>query len=652
MPRSRSFFQQEISRTALIFWFFLFGLFGLLRLALLLYTGTAQVPLSIWPVVMAKGLWFDAVVSSALLAPIFLYEAALPERWRQARWHHRLWHAWLFFSLALLLFGALSEFTFWMEFSNRLNFIALDYLLYTTEVIGNIRESYPVGWLLSAIVLLATAMTWAIGKKVRAVGQQPMSAKRRIGFAAASVMLSVLLIGAGNIDQMEGSGNAFADELSGNGLFTLAAAARRNELDYPKFYKTTPPETASRTLASLGMVHLTSQALRRVRFESDVAQSSPLFSRTPKNLVLVSVESLSASFLGSYGSKEGLTPNLDALARDGLRFSTVYATGTRTVRGLEALSLGTPPVPGQAIVRRPDNGHLATLGEVLKQQGVDPFFFYGGYGYFDNMNVYFGDNDYRVVDRTDIPKEEVIFENAWGVADEALFNTVLKTLDKRADPIQPFFSHVMTTSNHRPFTYPDGRIDIASPGGRAGGVKYTDYAIGKFIRDAKTKPWFKDTLFVFVADHCASVAGKSKLPVKNYQIPLIMYAPDMLKPGIYAPMISQIDIVPTLVEALGKHGDDLFFGRSIFEEGPPLERAFISNYQELGYLKNNMLTVLLPKKKVQSYAIDPGSFEATPAPVNAQLLAEAIAYYQTASSDFHVGLLRAPFDVPKSRGQQ
>jgi phosphoglycerol transferase MdoB-like AlkP superfamily enzyme len=264
------------------------------------------------------------------------------------------------------------------------------------------------------------------------------------------------------------------------------------------------------------------------------------------------------------------------------------------------------------------------------------------------MNVYFGDNDYHVVDRTDIPKEEVAFENAWGVADETLFNTVLKTLDKRSDQRRPFFSHVMTTSNHRPFTYPDGRIDIASPGGRAGGVKYTDYAIGKFIRDAKTRPWFKDTLFVFVADHCASVAGKSKLPVKNYQIPLIMYAPDMLKPGTFEPMISQIDIVPTLVEALGKHGDDLFFGRSIFEEGPPLERAFISNYQELGYLKDNMLTVLLPKQKVQSFAIDPGTFEATPAPVNPQLLAEAIAYYQTASSDFRVGLLRAPFEVPKS----
>jgi hypothetical protein len=260
MQSKRSFFQQEVSRTPLMIGIFLLVLFGLLRLALLVYTGSAQVPLSVWPSVMAKGLWFDVVVCSALLAPVFLYEAALPDRWRQARWHHALRHAWLFFSLALLLFGALSEFTFWMEFSNRLNFIALDYLLYTTEVIGNIRESYPVGWLLSGVMLLAAAITWAIGQKVRTGDQQAMPAKRRIGFAAASVMLSVLLVSVASIDQMEGSGNAYADELSGNGLFTLAAAARRNELDYQKFYKTTSPDTANRTLASLGVGRFSSMA--------------------------------------------------------------------------------------------------------------------------------------------------------------------------------------------------------------------------------------------------------------------------------------------------------------------------------------------------------------------------------------------------------
>ena len=153
------------------------------------------------------------------------------------------------------------------------------------------------------------------------------------------------------------------------------------------------------------------------------------FSRSPRNVILISVESLSAEFLGAYGSKKGLTPNLDRLAAEGLKFEHAYATGTRTVRGLEALSLGTPPIPGQAILRRPNNDHLTTIGQFLKYQGFVPYFIYGGYGYFDNMNAFFEANDYAVLDRVDFPKDSIPFENVWGVADEALFGNALRILD-------------------------------------------------------------------------------------------------------------------------------------------------------------------------------------------------------------------------------
>jgi phosphoglycerol transferase MdoB-like AlkP superfamily enzyme len=205
----------------------------------------------------------------------------------------------------------------------------------------------------------------------------------------------------------------------------------------------------------------------------------------------------------------------------------------------------------------------------------------------------------------------------------------------------------MTTSNHRPYTYPDGRIDIPSPGGRTGAVKYTDYAIGKFIRDARSKPWFKDTLFVIVADHCASVAGKTKLPVEGYRIPLIFYAPALLRPGSYQQMVSQIDIAPTLLGVLGKSGGEHFFGRDIFGKEAPAERAFISNYQALGYLRNGILTVLLPKQRVESYRVDPKNRETTPADADPRLVSEAVAYYQSASRAFKAGELRASLYHPE-----
>lgn len=616
-------------------------IFTLTRLGLALYSGVDQVPPSLWPGIFSTGLWFDLAVVAWFLAPVCVYEALLPNRWRASRVHGVLRIVWLWFSVALLLFGAVAEATFWLEFSTRFNFIAVDYLLYTQEVIRNVRQSYPVPLILAGIGLAAAVITWLLAPAVRHADRQPLSWRQRGVLLLAAAAMPALGVALANVEQMEGSGNAYASELSGNGLFTLSAAMRRNELDYDKFYRTIDQDRANTILAGLGVER---QPLSEVLKEApdDPATDEVPFSRRPKNVVLISVESLSASFLGAYGAKTGLTPNLDELARNGLKFERVFATGTRTVRGLEALSLGTPPVPGQSIVRRPRNDHLVTLGEILVPQGMNAYFFYGGYGYFDNMNAYFSANHYDVIDRTDIPNESVVFENAWGVADETLFDHAIKVFDAAYPKGRPFFAHIMTTSNHRPYTYPQGRIDIPSPGGREGAVKYSDYAIGKFIRDAKSKPWFDDTLFVIIADHCASVAGKTKLPVANYHIPLIFYAPALLKPGTYAPMMSQIDLAPTLVEVLGKNGDDHFFGRSVFDDGPPLERAFISNYQELGYLRDGILTVLHPGGRVESYRIDPGTLASTPAAVDTKLLEEAIAYYQTAARAFKRGALRMP----------
>lgn len=643
MPK-KLFAQPKRPSIGLLVFIVLLAIYTVTRVGLVIYTGMDSAPVDLWPSIFAKGLWFDLAVASVLIAPVFLYEALLPNKWRVSRWHSVLRLIWLWLSVSLLLFGAVAEVTFWQEFSTRFNFIALDYLIYTNEVFNNILESYPVGLILAGIGGLSALVVWLLLKPVRhADSNTVLTWTNRIWLVAAAVVLPSAFMAAANIDQMEGQGNAYAAELSGNGLFTIAAAMRRNELDYDKFYKTIPAETAKATLRQLGVKRPNLGGAVVGAGVASVAADEIQFSRKPRNIILVSVESFSASFVGAYGSTAGLTPKIDALIKDGLQFDRVFATGTRTVRGLEALSLGTPPVPGQAIVRRPNNGHLATVGELLEHQGFSPFFFYGGYGYFDNMNAYFAANDYKVVDRTDFPAESVMFENVWGVADEALFNNVLTTFDAPGALDKPFFAQVMTTTNHRPYTYPDGRIDIKSPGGREGAVKYTDYAIGKFIEDAKAKPWFKDTLFVIVADHCASVAGKSKLPVENYHIPLFFYAPDLLKAGRYAPMISQIDIAPTLMHALGKDGVDQFFGRSLLEKATTPERAFISNYQELGYFKNGIMTVLLPKQRVESYRVDPNTYASTPTAIDPQLLTEAIAYYQTASRDFKSGALLAPY---------
>lgn len=639
MPRHRPYLD-----VPLIYALVALAVFAATRLGLALWTGTSAVPLSEWPAMFARGLWFDLVVLVALLAPVWLYEAALPDRWRATRTHRALRFAWFLFAVFVLLFIAVAEATFWLEFSTRFNFIAVDYLLYTHEVLGNIRESYPVAWIVAGIAAAALLIALAVRPALRRADLAPTSRARRLGYVAAALALPAAAMAVASIDQMGSTGNAYADELAGNGIFTFAAAARRNELDYDKFYATMPQQEADRLLKSMGVDR---KPLRYASLEeaaSHEATEPHLVSmpRRPRHVILVTVESLSAEFLGAYGSTKGMTPNLDRLAREGIRFANMYATGTRTVRGLEAVSLGTPPVPGQAIVRRPGNEHLSTMGELLEHQGFATSFVYGGYGMFDNMNAYFDANDYRVVDRRDFPRETIAFENVWGVADESLFDNALRVVDANAAKGMPTFTHIMTTSNHRPFTYPDGRIPIRSPGGREGGVMYTDYAIGKFVEDARRKPWFDDTLFVFIADHCAAVAGKTKLPVAGYRIPMILWAPKLVDPGVYEGVTSQIDVPPTLLDVMRADGDDYFFGRSVFEVPTGPERAFVSNYQSLGYLRDGVLTVLSPGRRVEAFRVDPATHESTPTPVDPQLAKEAIAYYQTASNAFKEGALKAP----------
>ena len=630
-PRHKLSFVVFIALVAIVIWL-------LLRLVLWVDVGITQLTFGQSIKAFGLGLWFDLNALCYFAVPFLLISLILPNKWRSKAWVNKVRWGLAFLVTFGLLFGAVSEYIFWQEFTTRFNFIAVDYLIYTNEVIGNIRESYPVPLILFAIALVALGILIALRNFISFdSAQKPFKQKAKLLIAA--VALPVISFQLANVDQMEFGQNAYANELAGNGVYSFSAAARRNELDYDKFYKTIPQSLALSTLKSMGVNRQssTTEAIRDI--------SLGPFKRPPKNVILISVESLSADYMGTYGSKENLTPYLDKLAGESLVFDKLFATGTRTVRGLDALSIGIPPIPGQAIVHRPNNDHLAGIGEFLREQNFETMFIYGGYGVFDNMNNYFKANDYKVVDRTDFDAKSIQTENVWGVDDESLFNNSIKLFDQltqASDKAQkPFFAHIMTTSNHRPFTFPEGKIDLPQ-GHREGAVKYTDYALGKLIENAKSKPWFKDTLFVIVADHCSSAAGKTKLPVDRYHIPLFFYAPDILPAGHYGRVASQIDIVPTLLDVLGMKGAEHFYGQSMFaaEFDKLPERAFISNYQELGYYTKDILTVLSPKQKTEAFKVDRNTLESVPTSIDETLLNEAIAYYQTANRDFKSGALK------------
>jgi len=255
------------------------------------------------------------------------------------------------------------------------------------------------------------------------------------------------------------------------------------------------------------------------------------------------------------------------------------------------------------------------------------------------MNAFFSGNGYRIVDQSSVPESEISFKNAWGMADEDLYRQALKVADSDYQSGKPFFFHIMTTSNHRPYSYPDGRIDIPSGSGREGAVKYTDYSIGEFLKAAQQKPWFDDTLFVFLADHCAGSAGLQDLPVANYHIPLFIYSPKHVAAREYAGVSSQIDVAPTLLGLLNMDYVSTFFGHDLLRDSALPGRALIGNYQHLGLFDGENLAILSPAKGMRRHNDALGASVEVKANSKDPLIQRAIAWYQGASYDFSHRLL-------------
>jgi phosphoglycerol transferase MdoB-like AlkP superfamily enzyme len=590
--------------------------------------------------VFGIGLLYDLGFIAYAALPMGLYLLLCPPALWRRRGHRWFLQGLLTVSLFAMLFTAVAEWLFWDEFGVRFNFIAVDYLVYSDEVLNNLLESYPIGTLLSILAVLAVALSFVLRKPFNAALDAPLPPLRgRLLNALGLLIVAGLSLQLLSQDSPRAQGgNAYQNELASNGPYQFFAAFRNNELDYTQFYSSLPPAIVAQQIRA----ELSEPNARFIGEDpQDIRRmiDNPGTVRKP-NIVLVTIESFSAKYMGSNGDKRNLTPNLDTLRKQSLYFNNFYATGTRTDRGLEAITLAIPPTPGRSIVKRVGReSGFASLGQQLTAVGYDSVFVYGGRGYFDNMNAFFSGNGYRVVDQTSVEESEIHFKNAWGMADEDLYKQALKLADADYAKQQPFLLQLMTTSNHRPYTYPDNRIDIKSGNGRDGAVKYTDYAIGQFLEQARQKPWFDNTIFVFVADHTAGSAGMEDLPISNYQIPLFIYAPKLIDARETAQLASQIDLAPTLLGLLNLDYQSTFFGRNLLQDNPLPPRVVVGNYQHLGLFDGKDLAILSPRQGLRRHDEALTESRESKATASDPLIARAITYYQTASYGFKQQLL-------------
>ncbi|ULQ56417.1 LTA synthase family protein [Flavihumibacter rivuli] len=609
------------------------------------------------------GLFYDLIAGWYFALPVFLLVWLLPVRFQRSKFGLVLMKSVLLLSILLLVLNAFAEWFFWQEFNVRYNFIAVDYLIYTNEVLGNIWQSYNIPLVIAGVLLLTFLVWFFVRKRV-------VAPSGKVGpVTHISVLLMVVTIGLGDFVWVDEGLRNFSDnklnnELAGNGMFQFGSAFRKNEMSYEDFY---PTEDTSKVFTTLHQLLQTPGA----RFVSNEPQElgrsiEPAGAGRKYNVVLISIESLSAEYLDYFkeyhnriypdylidelGYAPKLTPNLDSLINESLFFTQLYASGTRTVRGLEALSTALPPTPGQSIVKRlPTRSGLFTLGSVLKQNGYDTKYVYGGNSFFDNMGDYFGKNGYAVIDEDAIPEDSIHHKTVWGVCDEDLYALAEKEMAISYASGKPFFQHIMTVSHHRPYTYPEGKVTVPPKfQRREGALQYTDYAIGKFLQAMRGKPWFNSTIFVIVADHCADSGGRTDMPLNKYHIPCWIYAPGIVKPGKFERLTSQIDLDPTIMGLLNLPYTSRFFGYDVFKLEPGRERLLLVNYQDVAYVKNDKMVVLSPRKQVRMFRPDYRTGAVVPIPKDPKMIEEAIAYFEGASYLFSHNLFTASVPRPQS----
>lgn len=369
----------------------------------------------------------------------------------------------------------------------------------------------------------------------------------------------------------------------------------------------------------------------------------------PKNLVIIVEESLGAEFVGSLGGLD-LTPNLDALASEGMWLANLYATGTRSVRGLEAIVSGFTPTPARSVVKLPKSQrNFFTLAGLLVQQGYDTSFIYGGEAQFDNMRRFFINNGFeRIIDEKDY--DEPIFTGSWGVSDEDLFSRAHHEFSNAGD--KPFFSLVFTSSNHSPFQFPDGRIELfdADKNTVNNAVKYADYALGQFFLAAKNSDYWEDTVFLVVSDHNSRVYGGELVPVQRFHIPGVILG-GSISPSVFEPVASQIDLAPTLLSLIGIAAEHPMIGHDLTrpEEQQAPGRAIMQFNGTQAYMYGDQVAVLQKDRPVQQYIYKDGRLSA--AAVNDSKLEHmALAHAAWSSMAYEKSLYRLSVRGPVGRG--
>lgn len=557
-----------------------------------------------WGDLWLEGLRFDGV----LLGMVWLLPLAvwpwLATRARTLRWGWATLRVYALLCFVFVAFMELATPPFMAEYDVRPNYVFVEYLTHVQEVGGTLLKQYP--WHLALAAVLLPLLGWAFWRGTRVPAPQrtlpwPVALVSSLCLVAVCGVLARGSLGhrPANPALAALTQDGLVNQLPLSSAYTLLYAlyqARKSEQGGVVYGTMAKDEMLALVRAASGhdaaLFHDPQYPTRHWQGLGDAKAQKPAQPQ-PYNLVIVLEESLGAEFVGRLGGTP-VTPNLERLAKEGIWFEQLYATGTRSVRGIEAVTAGFPPTSAPSTVKlNKSQKDFFTLASFVQRQGYRSTFYYGGESHFDNMRSFFMGNGFdRVRDQKDFP--DTVFKGTWGASDEALFDLAHQSFQQETGP---FFGLVFTSSNHTPFEFPDGAITLhEQPKATVNNaVKYADHALGRFFEQAKQAPYWKNTVFLVVADHNSRVYGDALVPIKRFHIPgLILGGP--IRPDVIETVASQLDLGPTLISLLGLQGEHPMIGRDLTQaaQRARVGRAIMQFDKTQAYMEGSEVVVLRP----------------------------------------------------------
>ena len=611
---------------------------GLSRLGLAIWLSDRVLATQQLAGIFLQGLRADFILVCMFAAlPVLL---ALPLA--QRRWQHlwfRFTYLWCVAALVLITFIELSTPAFIAQYDIRPNRLFIEYLRYPKEVFSTLWAGFKVPLILGIVFTGAAIVLFSRWLRIP-------SATLSVGSLPARLLawpVAVLIVFAGI--------RSTTDHRPANpALFAITSDAMVNSLvinsGYSVLYALYSLKHEARSTEIYGTLGVDQMLAdikqwpwlasnRYLSPELPTLHHQPATAVRPKplNIVIILQESLGATFVESLGGIP-VTPELEKLKHEGIWFENLYATGTRSVRGIEAVVAGFMPTPAQSVVKLSGSQRdFSTIASIVKKIGYTTSFIYGGEAHFDNMRSFFTGNGFdHIIDAADI--KNPVFTGSWGASDEDLFNKTHETLLQHHASGKPFLSLVFTSTNHEPFEYPTNRISLyEEPAATANNaVKYADWAMGQFFKNAKASPYWKDTLFLVVADHDIRVYGNELVPVSRFKIPGLILGAD-IAPARIEPIASQIDLAPTLLSLAGISACHPMTGRDFAKDATSPGRALIQFNDLFALVDDNRATILKPNAPAQAATFDKAtgkttSLDTTVDPIDAR---RALAHAQLPS---------------------